>query len=162
MNSDSRLFDVITDTPLGPVGIRLEQGRVVELGFLPEDTPPRAVADGIGAEAVQQLQAYFAHPGFRFTTPVKLTGTDFQLRVWRALREIPSGSVLTYGELAKKLDTGPRAVGGACRANPCPILVPCHRVVAAHGRGGYAGATSGRWPAIKEWLLQHEGATPPR
>ena len=161
MNSDPRIFDVITATPLGPVGIRLEQGRVVEVGILPEDASPRAAADERSAEAVRQLQAYFAGSGFRFTTPVKLTGTDFQLRVWRALREIPSGSVLTYGELARKLDSGARAVGGACRANPCPILVPCHRVVAAHGRGGYAGATSGRWPAIKEWLLRHEGAALP-
>ncbi len=161
MNSDPRLFDAITDTPLGPVGIRLEQGRVVEVGILPEDASPRAATDEWSAEAVRQLRAYFADPRFKPSVALNPAGTDFQLRVWRALREIPLGSVFTYGELAKKLDTGPRAVGGACRANPCPILVPCHRVVAAHGRGGYAGSTSGRWPAIKEWLLRHEGAAWP-
>ena len=158
MSSDSSTIDAITDTPLGPVSIRLEQGKVVKVGFLPEGTPPCMEADGKGSEAVRQLQAYLSDPGFRFTLPLGLTGTDFQLRVWQALREIPAGSVLTYGQLAKKLGSGARAVGGACRANPCPIFVPCHRVVAAHGRGGFAGATGGRWLAIKEWLLRHEGA----
>lgn len=135
---------------------------MVGLGILPGDTPPRPPVDEGGAEAVRQLQAYFANPGVEPDVPLNLNGSDFQLRVWQALREIPAGSVRTYGELARKLGSGPRAVGGACRANPCPILVPCHRVVAAHGRGGYAGAASGRWPAIKEWLLRHEGVVWPR
>lgn len=161
MSNNPRVFDAITDTPLGPIGICCEQDRVVELRFLPENTPPRAAADEGIVEAVRQLRAYFADPGFELSVALNPGGTDFQLRVWRALQEIPAGSVRTYGELARQLGTGPRAVGGACRANPCPILVPCHRMVAAHGRGGYAGATSGRWPAIKEWLLRHEGAVWP-
>ena len=161
MSSDPHLFDVVSDTPLGPVGIRMEQGRVAELAFLPEATPSRPVEEGVGTEALHQLRAYFFDSGFAFTLPLELTGTDFQLRVWQALQEIPVGSVLTYGQLAHELGSGPRAVGGACRANPCPILVPCHRVVAAHGRGGYAGATGGRWLEIKEWLLRHEGVQLP-
>ena len=64
---------------------------------------------------------------------------------------------LTYGEMAKKLDSSPRAVGNACRANPLPIIIPCHRVVSQSGIGGYGGHTEGEVLAIKEWLLHHEG-----
>ena len=73
------------------------------------------------------------------------------------MRRIPIGQVVTYGELAKALDSSARAVAGACRANPIPILIPCHRVVAATGLGGYMGETGGEALAIKQWLLQHEG-----
>jgi methylated-DNA-[protein]-cysteine S-methyltransferase len=75
------------------------------------------------------------------------------------LRSIPPGRTRTYGELASKLGTSARAVGGACRANPCPVVVPCHRVVAANGLGGFAGDTSGRKLEVKRWLLRHEGST---
>src|SRR3989344_3383893 len=83
-------------------------------------------------------------------------GTDFQQRVWRALQRIPAGRVLSYGELAHKLKTGARAVGNACRANRIPIVIHCHRVVAANGKGGFMGKTGGRALAIKDWLLTHE------
>jgi len=89
--------------------------------------------------------------------PIELQGTPFQRRVWKALREIPPGRTITYSELARQLGTGARAVGGACRANPCPIVVPCHRVVAVNGLGGFSGDTSGRKLEIKRWLLRHEG-----
>ena len=69
---------------------------------------------------------------------------------------IPAGSTRTYGELAKQLGTSARAIGGACRANPVLLLIPCHRVVAAHDKGGFAGHRSGRWVDIKRRLLQLE------
>jgi methylated-DNA-[protein]-cysteine S-methyltransferase len=71
---------------------------------------------------------------------------------------IPPGEVRTYGALARKLRSSARAVGNACRANPVPMVVPCHRVVGATGLGGYMGAFTGDPLAIKEWLLRHEGA----
>jgi methylated-DNA-[protein]-cysteine S-methyltransferase len=103
------------------------------------------------------LQAYFANPGYRFHLSLHLQGTPFQRRVWQALQAIPAGETRTYGDLAKQLHSGARAVGMACRANPIPVIVPCHRVVAANGLGGYAGKTAGRQLGIKRWLLQHEG-----
>ncbi len=103
------------------------------------------------------LQAYLADPH----TPVPLLtpadGTPFQQRVWQALQRIPVGEVRSYGELATELDSCARAVAQACRANPLPILIPCHRVVAANGPGGYMGKTAGEAMAIKQWLLRHEG-----
>lgn len=161
MISDPDRFDAISDTPLGPVGIRMTGDSVAGLGFPPPGTPPRAAADADTAAVMRQVSAYFSDPRLQPKVPMTTAGTDFQRRVWQALCRIPAGQVRTYGELAKELGTAARAVGGACRANPCPILVPCHRVVAAHGRGGYAGATSGRWMAIKEQLLRHEGVAWP-
>lgn len=85
-----------------------------------------------------------------------LKGTEFQKRVWRALCAIPPGTTKTYGELAKQLNTSPRAIGNACRKNPLPIIIPCHRVVAKNSLGGYAGARIGNLLEIKKWLLRYE------
>lgn len=103
------------------------------------------------------MQRYFSDPAWVFDLPLDLQGTDFQRTVWAQLQRIPAGTSTTYGQLAQALNTSPRAVGNACRANPCPIVVPCHRVVAAGGVGGYAGRTGGRPLAVKRWLLEHEG-----
>jgi methylated-DNA-[protein]-cysteine S-methyltransferase len=83
-------------------------------------------------------------------------GTPFQLRVWHALMAIPAGQPATYGALAKRLGTGARAVGQACGANPLPILIPCHRVVAASGLGGFMHSAAGTPLDVKTWLLAHE------
>ena len=86
-----------------------------------------------------------------------MRGTPFQRRVWQALRGIPSGSTCSYGELAHELGSSARAVGGACRRNPIPIVVPCHRVAAAAGGvGGFMGQRDGEALTIKQWLLDHE------
>ena len=79
------------------------------------------------------------------------------MRVWQALQKIPYGEVKTYGQLAKELKSSARAVGNACRANPIPIVIPCHRIVAVSGIGGYAGKTDGPVLERKRWLLAHEG-----
>lgn len=106
----------------------------------------------LGAE----LEAYFKGQRALFDIPLELRGTPFQQRVWQALCAIPAGQVRTYGDLARQLGTAPRAIGGACRTNPVAILVPCHRVVARDGLGGYTGETSGTGLEIKRWLLSHE------
>jgi methylated-DNA-[protein]-cysteine S-methyltransferase len=154
--------DAVLRTPVGVIGIRMAGEAVEEVDFLDPGSVPRGAENPAAGEALRQLRAYFECPRDGFRVPMAPRGTPFQLRVWQALREIPSGSVVTYGELAGRLGSSPRAVGGACRANPCPILVPCHRVVAARGRGGYAGATAGAWMAVKEQLLRLEGASWPR
>ena len=109
------------------------------------------------ARAVELLEAYFADPHAPLPLLQPLDGTPFQRRVWQALQQIPPGETLHYGELAHRLGSSARAVAGACRANPLPVLIPCHRVVSASGLGGYMGQINGPVLEIKRWLLQHEG-----
>lgn len=106
---------------------------------------------------ISQLQEYFLDPKAMFSLELEVSGTPFQKRVWRQLQRIPAGETRTYGELAKRMHTSPRAVGAACRSNPLPVIIPCHRVVAANGMGGFMGKQSGRAMMIKQWLLRHEG-----
>ncbi len=108
---------------------------------------------------INQLRDYFERRCLTFDLPLSLRGTPFQQAVWALLQTLPVGETRTYGELARQLGSAARAVGQACRANPCPIVVPCHRVVAAQGLGGFGGDASGERYAIKSWLLRHEGAT---
>ena len=108
-------------------------------------------------ESAELLLRYLADPHTPIPTQEPTGGTAFQRRVWRALQRIPLGEVRTYGELAVELDSCARAVAQACRANPLPILIPCHRVVSASGLGGYMGQIDGPLLEIKRWLLHHEG-----
>lgn len=126
------------------------------------DISPEAQAERIPAHpllelAARQFERYFDDPTFPFSLPLCPAGSNYARRVWNALVAIPPGQAETYGSLARQLGSGPRAVAGACRANPYPIIVPCHRVVSTHGLGGYSGNLSGPWLDIKRWLLCHEG-----
>jgi len=106
--------------------------------------------------ACQQIMQYLQQPSTAFNLPLAQTGTAFQQRVWQAIAAIPCGQTRTYSELAVQLGSGPRAVANACGANPLPLVVPCHRVVAQNGIGGFMqGKQDGL--LIKRWLLQHEG-----
>ncbi|MDH5484854.1 MAG: methylated-DNA--[protein]-cysteine S-methyltransferase [Gammaproteobacteria bacterium] len=122
-----------------------------------------AVADGDASrdalvqEIARQLDLYSSNPCHRFDLPIDLRGTVFQQRVWSLLLEIPAGRVRTYGDIALELSSSARAVGNACRANPVVLIVPCHRVVAKNGAGGYMGQVSGVEMDIKRRLLHHEG-----
>lgn len=154
-------YQAVITTPLGRIGIRMAGDAVTELDYLAADTPEQSPVDAATAAVIAQLEAYFHDPRYRFTVPLAPRGTAFQQRVWTALQAIPVGTVLTYGELAQQLDNIARAIGGACRANPLPILIPCHRVVGRQGLGGYAGAVTGDPLGIKRWLLRHEGVETP-
>jgi len=154
------MSQALFDTPFGPIGLRWEGETLTEVDLEPDladtgavDPPPKAVA--------RQLARYFTDGQGAFDLPVAAAGTAFQGRVWALMRAIPAGQTRTYGSIARELGSAPRAVGQACRANPLPIVVPCHRVVAAHGLGGFAGDTSGRRLAVKRWLLRHEGVRVP-
>lgn len=103
------------------------------------------------------IERYFSSSNQAFDFDLELNGTEFQRSVWKILRAIPAGQVKTYGEVAKKLNSSARAVGNACRANPIPLLVPCHRVVAQNGIGGFSGKRHGLTVERKRWLLRHEG-----
>jgi methylated-DNA-[protein]-cysteine S-methyltransferase len=143
-------------TPFGPIGVRWNGETLTGVDLDPAGpaSPDTALPEALESRFAE----YFTDGSADFDLPIAVTGTPFQRRVWSALRAIPSGSTRTYGEIAAELGSAPRAVGQACRANPCPIAVPCHRVVAVSGLGGFAGDTSGRRVAVKRWLLRHEGA----
>ena len=91
------------------------------------------------ARARDQLHAYFDGALVEFDLPLAPAGTAYRQRVWAALRRIPLGEVRTYGEIARAAGGSPRSVGGANAGNPIPIFIPCHRVVATGGIGGYSG-----------------------
>lgn len=117
---------------------------------------PGKQADMPAKTVFDTLAAYFTEARDLSKVPVSTSGTEFQTRVWLALRDIPLGQTRTYGELAAQLGSGARAVGNACRANPIPLVIPCHRVVAASGEGGFMGRTRGEAMSVKRWLLAHE------
>ena len=150
-------YQAIIATPLGCIGVRMSDKAVSALDYLPAGIAEQPPADAATEAVVAQLIAYFHDSLASFNVPLAPAGTAFQQRVWRGLKTIPAGTVLSYGELARQLDTAPRAIGGACRSNPIPILIPCHRVVSRQGLGGYAGEVEGELPGIKRWLLRHEG-----
>ncbi|MDY6979846.1 MAG: methylated-DNA--[protein]-cysteine S-methyltransferase [Pseudomonadota bacterium] len=127
-------------------------------------TPQPGLRDANGASEkriARELAAYFDDAAAPLRWPLRVEGSDFQQRVWQALRAIPVGSVRTYGELAGEVGGCAQAVGNACRQNPIPIYIPCHRVVAKAGIGGFAGKTAGPRIDLKRWLLRHEGVTLP-
>ena len=150
-------YQASVKTPFAHLALLFDGDELLEIDFIDTRaqliTPQSQQAKNI----VQQIQAYCQHSKRSFKVKLRLQGTAFQQSVWHELQKIPFGQVKTYGELARQLRTSPRAVGNACRRNPVPLIIPCHRIVAATGIGGYAGTTSGQVHSIKRELLQHEG-----
>jgi methylated-DNA-[protein]-cysteine S-methyltransferase len=155
---------IATPLPLPRLGILCDAQRIVRIKFLPATAPLTPVAaDDPDAVLIQHLTMalndYFCNPTAIIDLPTAAGGSVFQRRVWQAISAIPSGETRSYGCLARTLGTSPRAIGGACRANPLPIVVPCHRVIAADGgNGGFLGQApqQGMSATVKEWLLRHE------
>ena len=153
----AREHDARLAAPFAVLGVLVEEDWLIGIDYLPLDTPPLPPRVQLAAEACAQLAEYLRNPRFRFDLPLHLAGTLFQRRVWDAVARIPAGETRSYAELAKQLHTGARAVGGACGANPIPLVVPCHRVVAASGGiGGFMHARDGAPLIVKRWLLEHE------
>ena len=152
-------YDACLKTPFANLGLRFEEGVLVAIDYVKPDLKTKPVSDE-AKQVCQQIKNYYSkHTADNsFDIILKASGTHFQKRVWKALQKIPAGSVVTYGDLAKRLNTSPRAVGNACRKNPISVVIPCHRVVSKTGLGGYSGKTSGESLRIKEWLLKHERA----
>ncbi len=103
-----------------------------------------------------QLDAYWLHPETAIQVKLLKQGSAFRNKVWAELCQIAIGETISYSALAKKIGSAARAVGGACRDNPYPLFIPCHRVVAVQGMGGYSGNTQGDFMAIKQQLLAFE------
>ncbi|MGH8742744.1 MAG: methylated-DNA--[protein]-cysteine S-methyltransferase [Burkholderiales bacterium] len=138
------------------LGICHQGERLTRIDYLPRRTRALSPQTPFAAKVCRQLKAYLRDPDARFDLPVRMSGTPYQQRVWRAIQQIPRGHTLTYGEIARKLFSGPRAVGQACGANPVPLIVPCHRVLGSGKLGGFMNCDKGDPLAIKRWLLKHE------
>ena len=154
-------FVVRVDSPIGRLELTSDGEAVTSLsieraGTLPLEQFPEH-GNAVLELAKTQLAEYFAGTRHDFDVPVKLSGTEFQKAVWGELSTLGWGEVASYGDvgLATGRATAGRAVGGAVGANPIPIIVPCHRILAGNGKiTGYSG---GNGIPTKAWLLDHEG-----
>ncbi len=141
-------------SPVGDITVSEEDGKIVSVDWgwsRDQDETPVLV------RAREQLEAYFDGDRGDFDLPLDPAGTDFQKAVWRKMLEIPAGQTETYGWICDAVGGTARSVGTACGANPIPIIIPCHRVVAANGMGGYSGDGG---LTTKTALLRLEGALP--
>lgn len=153
------IFSAVVATPFGAMGIRTGGALVTELVYLPAHHAEKDAQDAVAGLAAEQILRYCADADYPFALPLASVGSAFQRRVWSAINGIPRGQVRTYGELARFLESAPRAVGQACGGNWYPLVVPCHRVLGASGLGGFAhhDDANGFHLNVKRWLLAHEG-----
>jgi methylated-DNA-[protein]-cysteine S-methyltransferase len=153
-------YNAIVAAPGFSLGVQCTDDEITTIEFL-EPQPEQAPTTPLAAEAVRQIQAYLNDPAFQFGLQLRPSGTAFQRRVWAQIAAIPPGRTDTYGQLAKMLKNAPRAVGQACGANPFPLVVPCHRVVATGGGlGGFSRQGGGFLLDVNRWLLKHEHSLP--
>jgi methylated-DNA-[protein]-cysteine S-methyltransferase len=158
MKKHELLFYTITSTSIGEIALTASEAGLS--GVYNCSQPAYRLAqkgvrkDDFFAQAVKQLNEYFAGSRTQFDLTLELAGSPFQIQVWNALQNIPYGTVANYGKIAANIGMpqAARAVGGAISKNPVSIIVPCHRVIGINGKlTGYAGGL-----ATKEWLLNHE------
>jgi methylated-DNA-[protein]-cysteine S-methyltransferase len=153
-------WDAVIEFPVMKVGVQTRDERVVEIRYLPPSSPIIPARNSLAERAVRQLERYRDDPDAPFDLPLRVEGTPLQLAVWEAMRAIPRGETRTYGAIAQQLGETDhkrlRAIGQACGDNRLPIVIPCHRVVAADGLGGFAHSTEGYLIEAKRWLLLHE------
>jgi len=150
-------YAAILSAPFGALGVRIEDATLTALEFLPPGTRPSASTDPLVMQLQAELTAYYVDPGHVFHLPMTPRGSPFRQQVWHALCEISAGTTRTYGDIARLIGSAPRAVGQAVGDNPFPILIPCHRVIAADGGlGGFMHSRTGYSQDIKRWLLRHE------
>ncbi|HEU4353050.1 MAG TPA: methylated-DNA--[protein]-cysteine S-methyltransferase [Burkholderiales bacterium] len=150
------MFDVTVTFPRMKAGVVTRDGKVVEIRYLPLSHRDVPAANPLGARAAEQLERYREDPDARFDLPLAIEGTPLQRAVWDAMCAIPRGRTRTYGEIARELGADARDIGQACGANRLPIVIPCHRVVAADGIGGFGHSRRGYLLEAKRWLLMHE------
>jgi methylated-DNA-[protein]-cysteine S-methyltransferase len=140
------------NTPVGIISVFEQDGTIiaVEWGRVPD-----GAENDLTREAIKQLRAYFDGDLTNFDLPLDPPGSQFQKDVCMEMLKIPYGAQWTYGDIARNLGKPAQAVGGGCGRNPIPIIIPCHRVVAANG--SMTGFSGGEGVETKVWLLQHEG-----
>jgi methylated-DNA-[protein]-cysteine S-methyltransferase len=153
-------WDAVIEFPVMKVGVKTRDARIVAIEYLPPSVAREAPKNELAERAARQLEHYREDPDAVFDLPLHVEGSEFQRRVWQLMCAIPRGRTRTYGDLARELGAtefaAARSVGQACGDNRLPIVIPCHRVVAANGIGGFAHATDGFLIEAKRWLLAHE------
>lgn len=148
-------FDIsYFESPLGLIQVKSINQKICLVEFREKEIEPSTIETPLNKECIKQLKEYFAGTRLQFDLPIFQIGTDFQQKVWGELLNIPYGTTLSYGQLARKVGDikSVRAVGTTNGKNKIAIIVPCHRVIGSDGSlTGYAGEL---WR--KEWLLKHE------
>ncbi|MDD1624679.1 MAG: methylated-DNA--[protein]-cysteine S-methyltransferase [Methylococcaceae bacterium] len=140
-------------TPAGQLVLYSQQGVISKVDW--------GLDDGLypqNHEIQQQFRQYWLNTDKRININLLIQGSAYRHKVWAELCKIPFGETITYSGLAGKIGSSARAVGNACRDNPYPVIIPCHRVVSVSGMGGYCGQTEGDFLAIKYKLLDYEAA----
>ena len=143
------------EAPFGGVSLSFDKNRVISIVLA-------ITSDGLESRledqtAIAALECYLSGQTSNLELPYSLSGTAFQKKVWQRLMTIPYGETQSYGQIAADLKTSPRSVGGACRRNPLPLIIPCHRVVGKDNVGGFMGGSSlSDLAGIKRKLLMHE------
>jgi methylated-DNA-[protein]-cysteine S-methyltransferase len=157
MNTDTEYQACIPFSAIS-LGIRCSDKALLGIDFLPHNAPAIAPTNAFAKQVCDVLNEFLENPSQPLDLAFVPQGTAFQQRVWQEIRRIPLGQTITYGELAKRTRSGARAVANACGANKVPLVIPCHRVVASNGIGGFMQGTRTNALHIKRWLLAHEGA----
>ena len=149
-------YDALINTAFGAIAISAHANQLA-IEFLTESPSPNnhQSKHPLVEQAYEQITEYLRKPTL-FNLPISLHGTKYQQRVWQAIASIPLGQTRTYGQLAHQIGSGPRAVANACGANMLPLIIPCHRVVAQNGIGGFMQSKA-KGLQVKKWLLKHEG-----
>ena len=155
VNVDAQ-YEALIIAPFGAVAISLQTNQLA-IHLLAESPTAENMLSTLPLvkKAYIQIMQYLQDPSSKFDLPNHIQGTAFQQRVWQAIAAIPVGQTCTYSQLAEKIGSGARAVANACGANNLPLLIPCHRVLAKNGVGGFMQGQS-HGLAIKQWLLAHE------
>ncbi len=144
-------------TPFAVLGIRTAGDRLTGIDYLPRGAATLDPLTRFAERVCRQIDRYLDDAAYRWDLPFDYRGSEFQCRVWRAIRAIPPGKTLSYADVARTIESAPRPVGGACGANRIPLIIPCHRVVGSGGIGGFMHTRHGPGIEIKRWLLRHEG-----
>ena len=155
MSQTAPQYDAVIAAPFGAVGISV-RGVQVSIDLLTQQSAEKTATHKLVVSLSQQVAHYLDNAKHEFNIPLMHKGTSYQRRVWQAISAIPRGQVLTYSDIAAQIGSGPRAVANACGANHLPLVIPCHRVVAKSGLGGFMNGADGGLE-IKKWLLKHEG-----
>lgn len=146
----------IIQTPIAKFGLYAKGDVLIKAEWVLDKRSVRQPETEFLGNILQQLINFWQGSLLFYSAPMLRQGTVFRNKVWEELCRIPAGQTRTYADLSAILVSSPRAIGGACRHNPFPLLIPCHRVVSTSGLGGYSGETIGELPGIKQKLLALE------
>jgi methylated-DNA-[protein]-cysteine S-methyltransferase len=153
-------WDAVIEFPVMKVAVSTRDDRVAEIRYLPPSSASMSPRNALAERAARQLERYREDADAAFDLPLLIEGSPLQRSVWEAMCAIPRGETRTYGAIAQQLGDADykmlRAIGQACGDNRLPIVIPCHRVVAADGIGGFAHSSGGFLIEAKRWLLLHE------